>query len=115
MTVEGVNLLPGLLDLERYQENAHVIFLVVATLDHQAYRSRFPARAETESNRAAERYLGHLHEVLLIQDHILADAEQHGLPIIDNVQLDDAVLSVTRSVISSLKKSLPDVASPEKG
>ncbi len=47
-------------------------------------------------------------EIRSIQDHVLAEAEQLGLPIIDNVRLDDAVLSVTRSVISTLKKSMPD-------
>lgn len=107
MMVEGVNLLPGVLDLARYQRNAHVIFLVVATLDGEAYRDRFHSRAAKARERAAERYLGSLDEILAIQDHILAEAEHLGLPLIDNVRLDDAVLSVTRSVISTLKKSMP--------
>ncbi len=107
MMVEGVNLLPGALDLDRYRENAHVIFLVVAALDGEAYRNRFRTRAATARERTADRYLGFLDEILAIQDYILAEAEQLGLPIIDNVQLDDAVLSVTRSVISTLKKSMP--------
>ena len=107
MMVEGVNLLPDLLDLDRYRENAHVIMLVVAALDPEAYRNRFRSRAATARERTADRYLGYLDEILAIQDHVLAEAEQLGLPIIDNVQLDDAVLSVTRSVISTLKKSMP--------
>jgi 2-phosphoglycerate kinase len=111
--VEGVNLLPGILDLDRYRENAHVIFLVVATLDQAAYRNRFPTRAETARDRASERYLRHLDAILAIQDHILTEADHAGLPIIDNVQLDAAVLSVTRSVISTLKKSMPLVLSDE--
>ena len=83
------------------------LFLVMATLDHGAYRNRFPARAKGARDRSAERYLVRLSEILTIQDHILAEAEQANLPIIDNVQFDDAVLSVTRSVISTLKKSMP--------
>ena len=107
MMIEGVNLLPSVLDLERHRESAHVIFLVVATLDPSAYRNRFPARAEKARDRSADRYLVRLGEILTIQDHILAEAEQAGLPIIDNIRFDDAVLSVTRSVISTLKKSMP--------
>ncbi|MFQ5514400.1 MAG: ATP cone domain-containing protein [Myxococcota bacterium] len=107
MMIEGVNLVPGMLELERYHPHAHVIFLVVATLDHEAYRRRFPERAETARDRAAERYLEHLDAILAIQDQVLAEAEHCGLPIIDNVRLDEAVLSVTRSVLSTLKKSLP--------
>ena len=107
MVVEGVNLLPGSLNLDRYRENAHVIMLVVAALDTEAYRNRFRSRAATARERAADRYLGYLDEILAIQDHVLAEAEHLGLPIIDNVQLDEAVLSVTRSIISTLKKSMP--------
>ncbi len=108
MMVEGVNLLPGVLNLDRYRENAHVIFLVVATLDSKAYAARFQSRAATARERGADRYLRFMDEIRSIQDHVLAEAEQLGLPIIDNVRLDDAVLSVTRSVISTLKKSMPD-------
>ncbi len=108
MMVEGVNLLPGVLHLDRYRENAHVIFLVVATLDSKAYAARFQSRAATARERGADRYLRFMDEIRSIQDHVLAEAEQLGLPIIDNVRLDDAVLSVTRSVISTLKKSMPD-------
>jgi 2-phosphoglycerate kinase len=105
--VEGVNLVPGLLNLDRYRDNAHVIFLVVATLDPVAYRKRFPTRAKSAAARPPGRYLKYMDEILRIQDHILAEAESAGLPIIDNVQLDEAVLSVTRSVISTLKRSMP--------
>ena len=105
MLIEGVNLLPGLLDLDRYRANAHVISLVFSTLDLEAYRDRFGSRAATEK-RAAGRYLGHFDEIRSVQDHILHEADHFGLPIIDNVQFDEAVLSAIRSVIATLKKSI---------
>ena len=49
-------------------------------------------------------------EILSIQDHVLAAAETHGTPIIDNVNLDAAVLSVIRSIIASLGRSIPRAA-----
>ena len=107
MLVEGVNLLPGLLDLDRYSARAHVIFLVAATLDLDAYRDRFASREADVQSRTAERYLEHFDEILSIQDHILGEADHLGLPIIDNVRLDEAVISVIRSVIGTLKKSIP--------
>jgi 2-phosphoglycerate kinase len=107
MVVEGAGLLPSVLDLDRYSENAHVIMLVVAALQAGAHESRFRNRATTALERVADRYLEYLDEILIIQDHILAEAEQLGLPIVDNVRLDDAVLSVTRLVISKLKKPVP--------
>ena len=57
-------------------------------------------------DRAAERYLDHMQEILAIQDYVLAEADHHGLPIIDNVHFDEAVLSVIRSVIATLNRSV---------
>lgn len=112
--VEGVNLLPSVLDLDRYRGSAHVISLVVATLEDEAYRGRFSKRAEKARDRAAERYLEHFDEIRTVQDHILAEADYLGLPIIDNVRFDEAVMSVIRSVIETLKKSMdPAVKEPE--
>ena len=110
VVVEGVNVVPGLIDLERYRDSAHVITLVVAGLNEKSYRSRFLGRADQVVKRGAERYLAHFSEILSIQDHVLSQAEVHGTPIVDNVLLDSAVLSVIRSVIASLGKSLPRAA-----
>ena len=103
--VEGVNLLPSLLDLSRNLNSAHVIQLAVATLDSEAWQDRFETRAAVENSRAAIRYLEHFDQIRLIQDHILQEADLHGLQIIDNTHLDDAAVAATRSVIAALKKS----------
>jgi len=110
MMIEGVNVVPGLLDLEAYKGRAHVIMLVVAGLNEKSYRSRFQGRADEARERAAERYLEHFDQILAIQDHVLSECEVHGTPIIDNVHLENAVLSVIRSVIASLSGSLPRAA-----
>jgi 2-phosphoglycerate kinase len=106
LVVEGANLVPGMIDLERYRGHAHAIFLVVACLNREGFRQRFTTRAAKARDRAAERYLEHMDEILLIQDYVLAEAEHHGLPIIDNVNFDDTVPSVIRTVIATLNKSI---------
>ena len=106
MLIEGVNLLPGVVDLERYRDRAHVIFLIAATLDTDEYRARFVSRGSKQRERSPDRYLEHISEILTIQDYILAEADHCGLPIIDNVQFDAAVLSAVRTVLATLKKSL---------
>jgi 2-phosphoglycerate kinase len=117
LILEGVNLLPGLLDLGRYNARAHVISLVVATLDVESYRQRFRTRAAKAQQRTAEKYLEHFDAIVAIQNYILAEADQLGLPIIDNVDLDDTVRSVTRTVVETLRKSLSPAqdARPEEG
>jgi 2-phosphoglycerate kinase len=75
---------------------------MTGTLDPDAYRSRFSARSAKARGRSADRYLEHFDDILAIQDYLLAEAERHGLPIIDNVHFDTAVVSVIRSVIATL-------------
>lgn len=104
--IEGVNVLPGVVALDRYRTEAHVICLVVAALDVESYRNRFTTRARKAQGRSADRYLEHFDAIIKIQSYILAEAEHYGIPIIDNVGFDAAVLSVTRSIISTLDKSM---------
>jgi 2-phosphoglycerate kinase len=104
MILDGVSILPGLFDPERYANDAHVIFLAVATLDPVAYKGRFEARARVAARRAPHRYLENLDAILRIQDHILELAEEHGVPIVDNASFDDSVLSILRHVTETLGK-----------
>ena len=46
-----------------------VIFLVVATLDEEAFKNRFSARAVDQKQRAPHRYLENLDAILRIQEH----------------------------------------------
>ena len=102
--IDGVSVVPGLIDLGAYEGLAEVIFLVVATLDPEAYANRFAARAADESRRSAHRYLEHLDAILRIQDHVLEAAERRGIPIVDNDSFDRAVLLVIRHVTETLRK-----------
>jgi 2-phosphoglycerate kinase len=102
MIIDGVSILPGLFDPERYANDAHLIFLAVATLDPSAYKSRFEARARASKRRPTHRYLENLDAILRIQEHILDLAEEHGVPIVDNASFEDSVLSILRHVTETL-------------
>lgn len=105
LVLDGISLLPGRLGLEAYAGRAHVIFLVVATFDEDAFRARFARRGEGAADRPPHRYLGHLSEILSIQDYILELAETHGVPIVENVSFDRSVLSIIRYVTESVAKA----------
>jgi 2-phosphoglycerate kinase len=102
--LDGVSIVPGMIDLDAYSELADVIFLVVATLDPEAYAVRFEQRAEGQVRRAAHRYLENLDAILAIQDHVLELAERHGVPIVDNESFDRAVMLIIRHVTETLRK-----------
>jgi 2-phosphoglycerate kinase len=107
LILDGVSVVPGLIDLEAYAETAHVIFLVVATLDAESYGSRFSARGELAEARAPHRYLGHMDAILRIQDHLLEMADRHDVPIVDNQSFDRSVLSIIRHLTEALRKREP--------
>lgn len=107
LILDGVSILPGLIDPEPYRELAHVVFLVVATLDVRAYRARFQRREKSQRLRRAHRYLENLDAILKIQDHFLEMADQYDVPIITNDVFDQTVLQVVRHVSEALRKSEP--------
>jgi 2-phosphoglycerate kinase len=113
LVLDGVSLVPGLLDLSSYAEHAHVFFLLVARLDEESFRSHFAARAEREKRRDASRYIERLDEILRIQEYLLEQAERRDVPIVDNVTLEGSVLLVIRHVVESLRKEMAtEIAEP---
>jgi 2-phosphoglycerate kinase len=104
MILEGVSVVPGLIDLEHYAELANVIFLLVASLDEDAFTTRFAARAKDAARRPVHRYLENLDSILTIQDYLLELAEGEGVPIVDNSHFDTSVTSVIRHVTETLRK-----------
>jgi len=104
LVLDGVSLVPGLIDIERYRPHAHVFFLLVARLDQEAFRGHFLARSERQKRRNAARYVARLDEILRIQEFLLELAERHDVPIVDNITLEGSVLLVIRHVVESLRK-----------
>jgi len=104
LVLDGVSLVPGLLDASHYAASADVFFLIVATLDEDALAERFEARAVAARRRDARVYLDHLRDILRIQDHLLELADRHDVPIVDNVDFDRSVIAVIRHVTESLRQ-----------
>jgi len=104
LVMDGVSIVPGLIDLDAYTALADVIFLIVSTLDEDAFKDRFSARAATAAQRAPHRYLQNLDSILEIQNHLLGMADCYDVPIVHNVSFDTSVLQIIRHVTESLRK-----------
>ena len=103
LVLDGVALVPGLIDLSEYTDRAHVFFLMVGLLDEEAFKSQFEARARRQRARNAARYVERLEEILKIQQYLLEQAERNNIPIVDNVTVDGSALLVIRHVVESLR------------
>jgi 2-phosphoglycerate kinase len=104
LVMDGVSIVPGLTDLVPFSEIADVIFLVVGTLDEEAFSSRFVARAAEAKDRPPHRYLENLDSIIHIQDHFLELAERFEVPIVDNISFDRSVLLIIRHVTDTLSQ-----------
>ena len=104
LILDGVSLVPGLIDLSEYRDLAHVIFLVVVRLDEDAFRSHFVSREERQRRRGAQRYVENLDAILKIQQEFLELADRFDVPIVDNMTIDGSVLLVIRHVVESLRR-----------
>jgi len=102
LVLDGVSIVPGLIDLEPFSETADVIFLVVGTLDEEVFSNRFAARAEDAKHRPLHRYLENLDSIIRIQDHFLELADRFEVPIVDNISFDRSVLLIIRHVTDTL-------------
>lgn len=107
MVLDGVSIVPGILDLEAYRDAAHIIFVMVAVLDTEAITSRFENRGKDQVLRKPHHYIENLDAILKIQDHLLQAADQHGVPIVDNKSFDRSVISLLRNIIDTLGQKLP--------
>jgi 2-phosphoglycerate kinase len=106
LVLEGVHLVPGLVDLDRFEQQAHIVPMVISTLNQEEYLKRFPTREREAANRSAKRYRDNFEWILKIQEYILEMAESHQTPIIENVDFDQTVTSILSVVSNTLRDKL---------
>ena len=99
MVLEGVHLVPGMLPPI---ENALVVQCVLAINDTEAHASHFWIRdSDSEGMRPYEKYLECFDDIRLVQEYILGRAERHGVPVVNNANLEEAVVEVMELVLNA--------------
>jgi 2-phosphoglycerate kinase len=111
LVLDGVSLVPGMVDVESFRDRARVISLIVATIDEAALRERFRARAIGQKRRLPHRYLDNFDGILAIQRYLVRQAERHRFPVIDNVDFDDSVRQILCHVLDTLRGTDEEAAS----
>lgn len=104
LVIDGVSIVPGIIDVAAYTGQAHVIFLMIASFDELSLRNRYEERATGQRKRMAHRYLENFEGILTIQRHLLDLAERHGVPVIDNVDFETSVRQTIGHVMETLRE-----------
>lgn len=109
MMLEGVHLLPGLLQLEAI--DAIVVELVLIVKDRERHRSHFGARErDTQQRRSKQAYLEHFAEIRILHDFIAERAEQEGVPRIGASTFEE---TIERAIEHILEASLLEREGPK--
>jgi 2-phosphoglycerate kinase len=99
MVLEGVHLVPGMLPPI---ENALVVQCVLAINDTEAHASHFWIRdSDSEGMRPYEKYLECFDDIRLVQEHILGRAQRHDVPVVENANIEEAVVEVMELVLNA--------------
>ncbi len=100
--VEGVHVVPRL--VTENQRKVHEIIIIIVAKDYEAHKARFYQRYEENPDRPAEKYLRRFDAIRGIQDYISELAYHYDIPVIDNVNLDQAVESTLEEITKKVQE-----------
>ncbi|HEX2088402.1 MAG TPA: hypothetical protein VHI54_00510 [Actinomycetota bacterium] len=99
IVIEGAHVVPGFVDLGPFQDRVLPVPVVITVDDEEVHRSHFVARAADSSSRHYERYQRGFRNIRKVQKYIKSQALSHGVPIIPNYSLDQAMSGLTDLVV----------------
>jgi 2-phosphoglycerate kinase len=98
--IEGIHLVPGYVELK---ENSFMYVITVS--GRKDLEARFYERARY-SKRPADYYLEHLDAIMEIQEFIVERAREHGIPVINNVELEKTVNAIMEDIMERLMERM---------
>ena len=100
IVLEGVHLVPGMLPKEI--KGALVVECVLSIDDAEAHASHFWIRdTDSEGVRPYEKYLDAFEDIRLIQTYILGRARKHGVPVVENGNIEEVIGEVMELVLTA--------------
>ncbi len=111
VVIEGVHVVPGLIDTEKYKEDADIHFFIL-TVDEEIHKERFVKRAMAIKRGGI--HLEYFKENRIINDYLVRQAKAHGIPVINNLDIDNTIkrmLSLIKEICKTLifKNSVNDL------
>ncbi|MDI6799585.1 MAG: hypothetical protein QMD53_02790 [Actinomycetota bacterium] len=99
MIIEGVHLVPGLINLNRLKD-ALIVQLVIAMGEEELHKSHFYVReVDTGGTRSFKRYRANFESIRKVGGHLEAAAREEKVAIIPSYHLDEAVIKTLEVVL----------------
>lgn len=103
IVIEGVHLVPGLIDIEQFREFANIYFFVLSS-DEESHKERFVKRA-VQIHRGGKQ-LDFFKENRIIHDHLLIQAGKNDVDVINTETIEkslDNILSIINKACTTVK------------
>jgi hypothetical protein len=100
--IEGVHLVPGLIDIEQFKEFANIYFFVLSS-DEESHKERFVKRA-VQIHRGGKQ-LDFFRENRIIHDHLIQQATENDVNVIKTESIDktlDKILGIINKSCTTL-------------
>ena len=101
--IEGVHLVPGLIDTEQFEDDANIYFFILSS-DEESHKERFVKRA-VQIHRGGKQ-LDFFRENRIIHDHLLDQAKENDVHVIKAESIDrtlERILSVINKSCATVK------------
>ena len=85
VVIEGVHLVPGLIDIDKFKDDASIHFFVL-TANEDIHKERFVKRAM--KIKRGGKHLEYFKENRVINDYLVERALEYGIPVINNEKID---------------------------
>ena len=108
-------MVPGFVDVDSTKGRVLAIPVVVTVEDEEVHRTHFTARGQDVLSRPAERYSKGFENIRRIQKFIRSQALSHGVPVIPNYSLDQAIAAVLDLVVERATQFVPPGNGPVEG
>ena len=99
LIVEGAHVVPGFLDVEEYRDRFLAVPVIVAVDEQEMHRTHFAVRSMDLASRPGDRYVKGFENIRKVQKYIRSQALAHGVPMIHNYSLDQAIAAVIDLVV----------------
>lgn len=101
--IEGVHLVPGLINVEQFQDYANIYFFILSS-DEESHKERFVKRA-VQIHRGGKQ-LDFFRENRIIHDHLLQQAIENNVNIINSETIEhtlDQILGIINKSCATIK------------
>jgi len=112
LIVEGAHVVPGFFDLDRFEDKAVVVPMVVTVDEVELHRSHFVQRSHDCRNRPAERYLDSFQNIRKMHRYVRSLALENNVAIVQSYNLDATLTQVIDLVVGQAFKAVPEPIGP---